>query len=145
MLSVVQLGLKIIFLILLYLFLYVLIRMITKDLKEGAAKKPIKRSAEAIRKPRLVILESTAEKAGKVFPFTQEFIIGRDPENDMFLKDVFVSKQHCLIYKHGKKILIKDLGSSNGTFLNGEKIDKPEELRVGDKIRVSQTTFKFVE
>ncbi|MDO8886814.1 FHA domain-containing protein [Candidatus Oleimmundimicrobium sp.] len=145
MFSAVQFGLKTIFLILIYLFLYVLIRMIAKDLREEVVGKPVSKSSKIIKNPRLVVLESTTEKVGRTFPVAQELTIGRTPENDIFLKDIFISKQHCLICKRNGKILLQDLRSANGTFLNGERINKPQKLKLGDKIKVGQTTFKYVE
>ncbi|HDP69989.1 MAG TPA: FHA domain-containing protein [Actinobacteria bacterium] len=143
MLSLLQIGLKVFFLILIYLFLFVLVRLIAKDLVAARTGETPKRMIK--KSPRLVILESPVEKVGRTFPLAQKFTIGRAPENNLFLKDVFISKQHSVIREDNGKIFLHDLESSNGTFLNGERIKKPRELKVGDKIQVGQTTFEFVE
>lgn len=142
MFSLIQLSLKIVFLALMYLFLYILVKGIYKDLKANH-KGPTGR--EPSKNPRLVVLESPSVKAGKVFSLVREFTVGRSPENSLFLKDVFVSKHHGRIYKRGGKMLLEDLNSSNGIFLNGKKITAPSRIKVGDKIKIGQSTFEFVE
>lgn len=60
--------------------------------------------------------------------------IGRSSENDVVCNENVVSRQHCELYCSKKKVYIKDLGSSNGTKVNGAKITKPVWLKKGDKV-----------
>jgi len=143
MFSLIQLSLKIVFLALMYLFLYILVKGIYKDLKAYQTNGPTGRKPS--KNPRLVVLESPSVKAGRGFSLAHEFVIGRSPKNNLFLKDVFVSKHHGRIYKRGGKMFIEDLNSSNGIFLNGEKITAPSRIKVGDKVKIGQSTFEFVE
>src|SRR5688572_19144816 len=70
--------------------------------------------------------------------------IGRTPENDIELKDSLISRKHTSIVKKGDRYVVYDLGSSNGTFVNRERIEmKP--LDNGDVIRVGDSEIHFVE
>lgn len=75
--------------------------------------------------------------------FDQESIsIGRDVENDIHINNLAVSRFHAKINKDGEKYIIKDLGSANGTFVNGNKVDWAE-LKVGDLILIGKHALKL--
>ena len=67
--------------------------------------------------------------------------IGRSPENDIQIRDNYVSRKHLKLYKKGDKYFIKDLDSANGTYVNGKKILSKVGRRVkeGDKIVIGMT------
>jgi len=67
--------------------------------------------------------------------------IGRSPENDIQIKDNYVSRKHLELYKKGDIYFIRDLNSANGTFFNGKKIGSMVEQRVkeGDTIVIGMT------
>jgi pSer/pThr/pTyr-binding forkhead associated (FHA) protein len=84
---------------------------------------------------------------GETIPLSsdREYIIGRDPETcSIVLNDERVSRKHAEIYARGGRYFIKDLGSSNGTRVNREKISTPIGLLPGDEIAVSTQKFLFV-
>ena len=58
--------------------------------------------------------------------------IGRAIENDIVVTSKRVSREHARIRREGRKLLLEDLGSTNGTFLNDERLAAPAELRDGD-------------
>jgi signal transduction histidine kinase len=68
--------------------------------------------------------------------------IGRDSTNPICVPDIEVSRRHCRLTREGDEFLLSDLGSSNGTFVNGDRI-KQCELRSGDQIRVGATVLVF--
>ncbi len=79
------------------------------------------------------------------------FRIGRNPDNDIFIDDRVVSTEHAVIEivekpdkKGPKEYYIKDLGSTNCTYLNGKKITR-ERLNSEDLIRIGLNTFKFID
>ncbi len=87
--------------------------------------------------PRLPMLTLRTEDTTFRFS-TPEVIIGRSPACDCFLNDNTVSAQHSqVVYKHGQWWL-SDLGSTNGTFLNEQRLETPAVLRDGDNIRCGQ-------
>ncbi len=68
--------------------------------------------------------------------------IGRGPDNDLQIPDTKVSRHHCLIERQGSEINIRDLGSSNGTYVNGKRVEKTS-LSHGDVIRLGETELLF--
>ncbi|MCK4283349.1 MAG: FHA domain-containing protein [Candidatus Brocadiae bacterium] len=71
----------------------------------------------------------------------ERLTIGRDPEVcDVVLRDTAVSQEHLFLSREGDVITVEDAGSRNGTFINGERVQK-SELRPGDEVRVGTTRF----
>src|SRR5262245_53419794 len=66
-------------------------------------------------------------------------VLGRDPSVDIVLNSPGVSRQHARITLQGYQYLIEDLGSSNGTFLNGQQITGPVPLRPNDQVALGST------
>jgi hypothetical protein len=82
--------------------------------------------------------------AGKEFEFDQDsVVIGRTPECDVVLYDAGVSRKHCRIFNEGANFLIEDMGSSNGTKVNGAPITKKQALTPGDKLTLGPVVFVF--
>ncbi|MEA3306935.1 MAG: FHA domain-containing protein, partial [Elusimicrobiota bacterium] len=73
------------------------------------------------------------------------FTLGRKADNDIVLEHTTVSGHHCKIYNAGGTFFVEDLGSTNGTFLNGKKIVKSAGLRQNDAIGILKYTLVFVE
>ena len=71
-------------------------------------------------------------------------IIGRNHECSMHLADEKVSQQHAKVSLENNAVMIEDLGSLNGTYVNGEKIEGPVELLSGDEVVVGMTNLFFV-
>lgn len=71
-------------------------------------------------------------------------VIGRSLEADFQISDSSISREHCRVFEQGRRYWVLDLQSTNGTFVNEERIDKAP-LRDGDLVRISQTVLKFVD
>ncbi|MGB5986414.1 MAG: FHA domain-containing protein, partial [Desulfobacterales bacterium] len=72
---------------------------------------------------------------GKTFLLEkEESMVGRDLANDITITDPEVSRRHARFLMRDDNVFIEDLGSTNGTFLNGERISSPQQLRKGDVI-----------
>jgi adenylate cyclase len=69
--------------------------------------------------------------------------IGRHPNNAIQVLDAIVSKEHCILERHGAQIVLRDLGSMNGTYINGERVSGMRALRHGDEIRMGNTVLQF--
>src|SRR4051794_17613032 len=82
---------------------------------------------------------------GGEFPLRmeREIVIGRSSDLDMVLVEDMVSRKHAKISTMGNQITIQDLGSTNGTFVNGEKVKKMR-LKEGDRILVGTSIIKLV-
>jgi ABC transport system ATP-binding/permease protein len=72
-----------------------------------------------------------------------ELRIGRIPGNDVVLQDSHVSSHHAVIQNQGSQFFLIDLGSSNGTYVNGQRVVQPYLLEPGDEIRIGQSEFFF--
>jgi pSer/pThr/pTyr-binding forkhead associated (FHA) protein len=87
------------------------------------------------------ILES-GSTGKKVFPFYQRLTIGRHSTNDVMLVDRMVSKRHAVVGRIKGRTVVKDLGSRNGTFVNGEKVEKAI-LVSGDRLKIGSAVLRF--
>ena len=86
----------------------------------------------------------TGRHKGKTLALTNQCtVIGRDPESDIRINSTEVSRRHCELYLHQTHILVKDLGSRNGTFLNGDAIFADVEMHPGDSLHVGPMIFEL--
>jgi len=93
----------------------------------------------------LIVLADSGPLKGLQWPVNSELIIGREESCNIVIPDRQVSRQHARIYPSTGDIFLEDLGSKNGTYLNGQRIDDPQQLHEGDEIRIAFTqTFLFL-
>lgn len=83
-------------------------------------------------------------KVEESYTVSENSTIGRSRKNEIVLNDPFISGVHAKIWKSGGVYFLEDLGSKNGSFLNGERITEPFTLRNGDRISLGQVEFLFV-
>ena len=88
----------------------------------------------------LIIESGSTQK--RVFPFYQKIIIGRQSTNDISIADRLVSKRHAVVGRVKGQTVVKDLGSRNGTFVNGEKVEKAI-LFSGDRLKIGNAVLRF--
>jgi pSer/pThr/pTyr-binding forkhead associated (FHA) protein len=144
----VLLLLKIAFVVVLYLYLWRIVRTASRDLRtpqESFVLAPQQvRKAVPERKPvgRLVLVTKTG--TGSAFPLDSAAItIGRGGSNDVALDDDFASTQHARIEPRRDGVWVEDIGSTNGTAVNGQLLAEPRKLSVGDVIRVGETDLRY--
>lgn len=86
----------------------------------------------------------TGRHKGKTLALTKPCtVIGRDPGSDIRINSTEVSRRHCEIYLHEDHLLIKDLGSRNGSFLNGDAIFSEIKMHAGDTLHVGPMIFEL--
>jgi len=68
-----------------------------------------------------------------------ELLVGRELSNDIVISDADVSRKHARLVQQGDSYLLEDVGSTNGTFLNGQRLSAPQLLKPGDRIRLGET------
>jgi len=141
------LVLKIVFLVLLYLFIWRIVRSATRDLRlpqesfilapEGGSSGPTT--------GRLVVLKSPALDAGSdVVLNSAPLTVGRGEQNDVGLAtDEFASAEHARFEPRRDGVWVVDIGSTNGTYVNGSRIQRPRKLASGDVVRIGETDLRF--
>lgn len=143
--------LKIVFLVLLYGFILLVVRSATKDIGGapqesiilGADEADALRAELGVRPTRFRVLGGPGLRAGKTIEIRSATVIGRDAGTGIRLDgDEFASSQHARIDPRPDGVWVEDLGSTNGTYLNGERITA-ERLQPGDVVRVGQTELRL--
>ncbi|MCB0325993.1 MAG: sigma 54-interacting transcriptional regulator [Bdellovibrionales bacterium] len=90
------------------------------------------------------LVAMTGPQAGTVFTLSDgSMIVGRQPTADIFLNDHQVSRNHAEFVTSMGETQVHDLGSTNGTFLNGEKLEKKVAISDGDEVQLGATCFRF--
>ena len=145
----VLLALKALFLLLLYLFIWRVIRSAARELRvpqESFILAPAQLDhAAAAPTGRLVVLESAALETGSAFQTSAvPLTIGRAKDNTIALQgDDFASGHHARIEAQRDGVWVTDLGSTNGTFVNGERLDGRHRLHDGDVVQIGDTELRF--
>jgi hypothetical protein len=145
--------LKIGFLVLLYLFIWRIVASASRDIRSpnesmiiapGHAAGPVVAPAQA-GGGRLVVVNSPTLPPGEEYELdSAAFTVGRSSANDIELTgDDFASSRHARFEPRSDGVWIHDLGSTNGTFVNGVRLQSPRRLRAGDVVRVGETDLRY--
>ncbi len=149
------LVLKIAFLVLLYVFIWRIVRSASRDLRlpqesmilapQQAAAAGLVPQPENRELGRLVVLASPVLGQGDVVTLDSHALtIGRGPANDVPLAaDEYASTRHARIEPRRDGIWVEDIGSTNGTFVNGIRLTRERRLAPGDVLRVGETDLRF--
>ena len=147
------LVLKIAFLVLLYLFIWRIVRSAARDLRlpqESMILSPQQASA-LLAQPiarelgRLVVVESGTLEEGDVIAIDSTALtVGRSSDNDLPLEgDEYASGRHARFEPRRDGVYVADVGSTNGTYVNGIRLNGDRKLIPGDVVRVGQTNLRF--
>ncbi|MDN5293548.1 MAG: hypothetical protein PWQ91_707 [Eubacteriales bacterium] len=139
------------FLVLFYLFLFTLLSLMWQDFtreKNQAKERPVRGGGRENRGKAvalLVVKESEAPglPPGATVKAGPSTLIGRGREAQIRVQDRFASHRHALLYWQDGCFWIKDLGSRNGTIVNGSPISEPVPLEKGDIIQIGGLIFNF--
>jgi len=134
MIDVVLLAGRLLLLALLYLFLFAAVRA---GIGLVAGQRVKTRGAWTLK-----IVQGPRELMNVTVPVTGPVVIGRSPGADIVLGDDFVSGRHARVAPSGDSAVVEDLGSTNGTLLNGQRLTVPMKLRVGDTIDIGAVRLK---
>jgi FHA domain len=159
----VSVALKFGFLVVLYLFLVWVVRSAGKDLRRApgaaslrpsAATPPVLSAPEATSmhvatspsgEPRLVVERAPGHTPGMEYDVGPGAVMGRGDQAEIRLEDPFASSQHARLSREGGVVVLEDLGSTNGTYLNEELLGGPMPLHEGDRVRIGDSEFTFQE
>jgi hypothetical protein len=149
------LALKLAFLVLLYLFIWRIVRSAARDLRlpqESMILAPQQAAAAGlIPQPaarelgRLVVVSSPTFQDGELFTLdSHPLTIGRAGNNDISMPDdEYASGRHARVEPRRDGIWVEDIGSTNGTFVNGIRLTRERKLTPGDVVRVGETDLRF--
>lgn len=129
---------RLLFLGLIYLFLARVVRALLRDLR-AATREP------SDRQGRLIILESPSgePEAGRSFGLDVITPLGRDVNNAIVIDDEFASAEHAVLTFRGRSWYAEDLGSTNGTFVNGYRVEGVAPLGFGDELQIGQVRMRL--
>jgi len=94
--------------------------------------------------PKLLVERATGHQSGVAYGLDEIVTLGRG-DVEIRLDDPFASSRHARISRHGPVVVIEDLGSTNGTYLNDELLTGPQPLHDGDRIRIGDSEFSYVQ
>lgn len=155
MFAIALMVLRYIFLLLLFVFIFRLVKWMIGDLRGNQAQQTAAlrspRPQEEKKSPetaggRIMVIETSVPelKPGDSFGVGAEMVFGRGGRSDVVITDTFASTQHARVYLKEGQYWLEDLKSTNGTFLNEVQVKQPIVLANGDRIRVGGVTFQFV-
>jgi hypothetical protein len=161
MLQPVSVGLKFGFLIVLFLFLFWVATSALFDLRRRSPGGRVNSNvasdetgwystADALAElddgfePRLLVERASGHRAGLAYDLIDGATLGRG-DVEIRLEDPFASTRHARISRQGRLLVIEDLGSTNGTYLNDEPLNGPQPLHDGDRIRIGDSEFSYYQ
>ncbi len=140
----------------LYVFLLIAYRELYRTVRQtrppgggGHTAPPATRGALGARPvPTLTVVsagESSRIRVGEAFALLHTNTLGRTPDNSIVLNDQWVSKQHARIDFDGHGFLVSDMGSTNGTLVDGMRVERPVELGPGTRVQLGSTVLEYSE
>jgi hypothetical protein len=157
----VSVGLQFGFLAVLYLFLLWVSRSALRDLRRSTGPRPS--AAGPIVTPgndatglytqpgmdgdeaRLIVERAPGHTPGMEYDIGEGAVLGRGDQAEIRLEDPFASSRHARLLRQGGVIVLEDLGSTNGTYLNEELLSGPAPLHRGDRVRIGDSEFTFLD
>lgn len=131
-------GIRFVLLFMIFLFLYKIIKVMYSDLK-GNAENRLSAGIEVIN-----VEGESSIPIGAVYPLHPVTNIGRMSDNDIILDSKYVSSYHARVYLKNNSFVVKDMGSTNGTYLNGSRIDRPAAIKANDTLDIGGITFRVI-
>jgi hypothetical protein len=147
------LVLKVLFLVLLYLFIWRIVRSAARDVRmpqESFVLAPGSVPGLSPEQPQLVsghlvVVKSPALEEGDELTLdSSALLLGRGSRNDVDLaRDEYASSDHARIEPRRDGVWVEDVGSTNGTYLNGIRLTRPKRLTPGDVLRIGETELRY--
>ena len=128
--------LKILFLVLMFIFLWQITLAIRSHIGSGTSARTGRTSGE------LVLLRGDSKRGTVVKLRAGGLVIGRAEEAELTIDDPYASEFHARVGSQGGKVVVNDLGSTNGTYVNGRRVTAPVGVSKGDTIQIGKTILE---
>jgi hypothetical protein len=152
-------ALKFGFLLVLYLFLLWVVRSAMRDLaryERAPAAEPVEPPSRRRQEPampdlragvspRLTVVAALGHEPGTNFDVGEGATMGRSDGAEIRVDDPFASSAHARIFPRGEYMYLEDMGSTNGTYLNGRQVKTAERLKMADVIRIGDSEYRYEE
>ena len=143
-LSAIKYGL----LILVYLFIWRSLKRVVADVRAPSGERRRDRRGAVAAPPTpdtasIVVVHEPDGARPRTFKLAASMLVGRAPECDIRVSDTYASQQHARLFGRGGGWYVEDLGSTNGTFVNDQRLAAPAMVQPGDRIRVGTTTMEL--
>ena len=145
--------LKYVFLAVLYIFVARAVRAVYLELKPASSNRGSRQQAapapsrppsrRAKKAPKKAAVVEGGNLKGKSFDLGNELVVGRAEKCHVVLDDTYVSQMHARIFAKDDSYMLEDLGSTNGTYLNRQKVTSPTELQRGDRVKIGRTVLEM--
>jgi FHA domain len=162
LLEPVSVGLQFGFLAVLYLFLLWVSRSALRDLRRSSAPRasaagPVMTprpdatglysspAVDGADEPRLIVERAPGHTPGMEYDIGEGAVMGRGDQAEIRLEDPFASSRHARLLRQGGIVVLEDLGSTNGTYLNEELLTGPQPLHRGDRVRIGDSEFTYLD
>jgi hypothetical protein len=148
----IEVLLKFAFIAVLYLFLLWVARSALKDLRRPLPYADEYRDSghggdgyagQVPSSARLVVVQGGGLQAGHSFVVGSGLVIGRADESEVRIEDTFASGRHARVFDHDGAAYVEDMNSTNGTYVNGQRVAGQERLHLDDRIRIGDTEFRY--
>ena len=141
LLTVLQLCL----LVLVYLFFLRVLRSVWVEVRgvEPKVREPRQRKAAAPKGPSRLSVVAPEEASGTRFDLGDELTVGRAAGCHVTIDDTYASQLHARVFRRDGQFLVEDLGSTNGTYLNRQRVSAPVPFRKGDQLQVGNTVMEL--
>ena len=152
-------ALKFGFLLVLYLFLLWVVRSAMRDLSRSERSAPAEAAEPPSRRrqdsgipdlragvsPQLTVVAAMGHQPGTTFDIGEGATMGRSDGAAIRVDDPFASSAHARIFPRGEYMYLEDMGSTNGTYLNGRQVKATERLKMADLIRIGDSEYRYEE
>ncbi len=143
--------LKYVFLAILYIFMARAVRAIYLELKPTSSRtraprakaQPKAQPKRSGKSPRSIKAIEGEGLKGKTFELDGELLIGRGDHCQIKVEDAYASQVHARLFRRGESVMVEDMGSTNGTYLNRQKVTAAAEVFKGDRVKVGKTVLEL--
>ena len=137
--------LRVLFIFLLYFFLYQILRVSLRELTAIGAATSAPSPTQSAPRAHLVVVDGAESDLppGTSFPLQRLTSVGRHPANTLAIEEPFISAEHAEVAFDNGRWWVRDLGSTNGTFINGTQVTVATGVRPGDIVQFGRIKLQF--